>query len=298
MTAKATILRGVSGSGKTTLAKTLDGTRISRDDIRRLLFGVEGKTVLDNAGEKRVTKFQRDFIESELDAGRNVIVDDTNLNKSLLTSLCRFINDLGYDFTIRDVRVDVSTAHARNAARPENEQVPAHVIDRQQAKAWWGHIPSVPYVYKPYTPDPSLPVAVSFDLDGTLAQMNGKRGPYDFTKYHLDDLDETVATMNWTLGVDEGWKSGHCEMIILTGRSEEYRAECVEWLERKGLSWDRLIMRPEGDTRNDAVVKSDLWDEHISGKFDVVAHFDDRRRVVKALRKKGIRVFQVNEGDF
>lgn len=287
--AKATILRGVSGSGKTTLAKTLDGTRISRDDIRRLLFGVEGKTVLDNAGEKRVTKFQRNLIESELDAGRNVVVDDTNLNKSLLTTLCRFINDLGYDFTIRDVRVDVSTAHARNAARPENEQVPAHVIDRQQAKAWWGHIPSVPYVYKPYVP--GLRLAYSFDLDGTLAHTNGKRGPYDFTKYHLDDLDDNLATLIDNL------PSG-AAIVILTGRGEEYRAECVEWLERKGLSWDRLIMRPEGDTRNDAVVKSDLWDEHISGKFNVLAHFDDRNRVVKALRKKGIKVAQVNFGDF
>lgn len=298
MTAKATILRGTSGSGKTTLAKTLDGTRISRDDIRRLLFGVEGKTVLDSAGEKRVTKFQRDLIESELDAGRNVIVDDTNLNKSLLTSLSRFINDLGYDFTIRDVRVDVSTAHARNAARPENEQVPTHVIDRQQAKAWWGHTPSVPYVYKPYTLDMSLPLAYSFDLDGTLAHMNGKRGPYDFTKYHLDDYDEALACVGWSLGIDEGWKDGRCELIILTGRSEEYRAECEEWLIRQGVAWDRLIMRPEGDTRNDAVVKSDLWDEHISGKFAVLMHFDDRNRVVKGLRKKGIKVAQVAHGDF
>ena len=287
--AKVTIMRGLSGSGKTTLAKTLDGTRISRDDIRRLLFGVEGKTVLDSAGEKRVTKFQRDLIESELDAGRNVIVDDTNLNKSLLTSLCRFINDLGYDFTIRDVVVGASTAHERNTARPENEQVPAHVIDRQQAKAWWGNIPSVPYVYKPYVP--GLRLAYSFDLDGTLAHTNGKRGPYDFTKYHLDDLDDNLATLIDNL------PSG-ATIVILTGRGEEYRAECEGWLIRQRIVWDRLIMRPEGDTRNDAVVKSDLWDEHISGKFDVVAHYDDRNRVVKALRKKGIRVFQVNEGDF
>ena len=289
MTAKATILRGVAGSGKTTLAKTLDGTRISRDDIRRLLFGVEGKTVLDSAGEKRVTKFQRDLIESELDAGRNVIVDDTNLNKSLLTSLCRFINDLGYDFTIRDVRVDASVAHERNAARPENEQVPAHVIDRQQAKAWWGHIPSVPYVYKPYVP--GLRLAYSFDLDGTLAHTNGKRGPYDFTKYHLDDVDDNLATLIDNL------PSG-ATIVILTGRGEEYRAECEGWLIRQGIVWDHLIMRPEGDTRNDAVVKSDLWDEHISGKFDVLLHFDDRRRVVTGLRKKGIKVAAVAPGDF
>ena len=292
--AKATILRGVAGAGKTTLAKTLDGTRISRDDIRRLLFGVEGKTVLDSAGEKRVTKFQRDLIESELDAGRNVIVDDTNLNKSLLTSLCRFINDLGYDFEIVDVKVGVSTAHERNAARPESEQVPAHVIDWQQAKAWWGHIPSVPYVYKPNVPGPI--VAHSFDLDGTLAHMDSKRGPYDASKYHLDSVDENLREIMYALDTND-WIVPHA-LIVLTGRSEEYRESCEAWLSKWDVPYDHLIMRPAGDNRNDAVVKSDLWDEHISGKFDVLLHFDDRRRVVTGLRKKGIKVAQVDFGDF
>ena len=298
MTAKATILRGTSGSGKTTLAKTLDGTRISRDDIRRLLFGVEGKTVLDSAGEKRVTKFQRDLIESELDAGRNVIVDDTNLNKSLLTSLCRFINDLGYDFEIVDVKVNASVAHARNAARPENEQVPAHVIDRQQAKAWWDHVPSVPYVYKPYTPDPSLPVAFSFDLDGTLAHMGDRRGPYDFTKYHLDEADIALGVITDLIDFAKSESVVDIKTLILTGRDAKYHPECEAWLSKQGVHYDHLIMRPEGDTRNDAVVKSDLWDEHISGKFAVLMHFDDRNRVVKGLRKKGIKVAQVAHGDF
>ena len=290
------ILRGVSGSGKTTFAKRMPRVRISRDDLRRLLFSIEGKAVLTSEQEKKVTKFQREWIERELLEGNDVVVDDTNLNKSLLKSLCRFINDIGFDFTTVDTKVSLEEAKARNARREPHDRVPEHVIDRQFKRAWWGNVESQAYVYKPYTPDPSLPVAYSFDLDGTLAHTNGKRGPYDASKYHVDDVDvdEAIAYVGVALRV----AARADELIILTGRDAKYRAECEAWLKQQGVHYDRLIMRPEGDTRNDAVVKSDLWDEHIDGKFNVLMHFDDRRRVVNGLRRKGIKVAQVQVGDF
>ena len=286
------ILRGASGSGKTTFAKRMPRVRISRDDLRRLLFGIEGKAVLTSEQEKKVTKFQREWIERELLEGNDVVVDDTNLNESLLKSLCRFINDIGFDFTIVDTKVSLEEAKARNARREPHDRVPEHVIDRQFKRAWWGNVESQAYVYKPYTPDPSLPVAYSFDLDGTLAHTNGKRGPYDFTKYHLDEVDEALWNTVRNAQVRGFW------VLILTGRDAAYRKECEDWLARMGLAWDHLIMRPEGDTRNDAVVKSDLWDEHIDGKFNVLMHFDDRNRVVNGLRRKGIKVAQVAPGLF
>ena len=288
------ILRGVSGSGKTTFAKRMPRVRISRDDLRRLLFGIEGKAVLTSEQEKKVTKFQREWIERELLEGNDVVVDDTNLNESLLKSLCRFINDIGFNFTIVDTKVSLEEAKARNARREPHDRVPEHVIDRQFKRAWWGNVESQAYVYKTYTPDPSLPVAYSFDLDGTLAHTNGKRSPYDASKYHVDDVDEAVACVGVALRV----ATRADELIILTGRDAKYRAECEAWLTRHGIAYDRLIMRPEGDTRNDAVVKSDLWDEHIDGKFNVLMHFDDRNRVVNGLRRKGIKVAQVQVGDF
>ena len=221
-------------------------------------------------------------------------MDDTNLNKSLLKSLCRFINDIGFDFTVVDTKVSLEEAKTRNARREPHDRVPEHVIDRQFKRAWWGNVESQAYVYKPYTPDPSLPVAYSFDLDGTLAHTNGKRGPYDASKYYVDDVDEAIAYVGVALRV----ATRADELIILTGRDAKYRLECEEWLKQQGVHYDRLIMRPEGDMRNDAVVKSDLWDEHIDGKFNVLMHFDDRRRVVNGLRRKGIKVAQVAPGLF
>ena len=209
------ILRGVSGSGKTTFAKRMPRVRISRDDLRRLLFSIEGKAVLTSEQEKKVTKFQREWIERELLEGNDVVVDDTNLNKSLLKSLCRFINDIGFDFTTVDTKVSLEEAKARNARREPHDRVPEHVIDRQFKRAWWGNVESQAYVYKPYTPDPSLPVAYSFDLDGTLAHTNGKRSPYDASKYHVDDVDEALADVLGAVRYD-GIDSA--SILILTGR--------------------------------------------------------------------------------
>ena len=292
------ILRGASGSGKTTFAKRMPRVRISRDDLRRLLFGIEGKTVLTPEQEKKVTKFQREWIERELLECNDVVVDDTNLNKSLLKSLCRFINDIGFNFTIVDTKVSLEEAKARNARREPHDRVPEHVIDRQFKRAWWGNVESQAYVYKPYTPDPNLPAAFSFDLDGTLAHMGDRRGPYDFTKYHLDEPDLALGAL--TDYIDNATYVGFVDVktLILTGRDAKYRAECEAWLSEQGVHYNRLIMRPEGDTRNDAVVKSDLWDEHIDGKFNVLMHYDDRNRVVNGLRRKGIKVAQVQVGDF
>lgn len=292
------ILRGVSGSGKTTFAKRMPRVRISRDDLRRLLFGIEGKAVLTSEQEKKVTKFQREWIERELLEGNDVVVDDTNLNESLLKSLCRFINDIGFDFTVVDTKVSLEEAKARNARREPHDRVPDHVIDRQFKRAWWGQIESQAYVYKPYTLYPSLPAAFSFDLDGTLAQMGDRRGPYDFTKYHLDEADIAMGFITSLIGFATSESDVNVKTLILTGRDAKYRPECEAWLTKHDIAYDRLIMRPEGDTRNDAVVKSDLWDEHIDGKFNVLMHYDDRNRVVSGLRRKGIKVAQVQVGDF
>lgn len=76
---------GLPGSGKTTWAdqrvaadETSNTIRISRDDIRRELFG---KYVLNREQENQVTALQHAVVEELLLKGRRVIVDDTNLHK-------------------------------------------------------------------------------------------------------------------------------------------------------------------------------------------------------------------------
>jgi hypothetical protein len=57
-------------------------------------------------------------------------------------------------------------------------------------------------------------------------------------------------------------------------------------------------MRDPEDKRNDAIVKSEMVDKFIAGRGNIRLWFDDRNRVVDAIRAKGIKVAQVNPGEF
>jgi hypothetical protein len=92
--------------------------------------------------------------------------------------------------------------------------------------------------------------------------------------------------------------TGH-KIIFVSGRGSQYREPTMEFLHRVadkyGISKDiTLFMRAEGDSRSDDIVKEEIYNAHIAGKYDVVAVFDDRPRVVRFWRSKGFFVFDCN----
>lgn len=57
-------------------------------------------------------------------------------------------------------------------------------------------------------------------------------------------------------------------------------------------------MRPAGDSRRDAIVKREIFEEEIRDRWRVVGVFDDRQQVARRWRELGLTVSQVAEGDF
>ncbi len=136
--------------------------------------------------------------------------------------------------------------------------------------------------------------AIIVDIDGTLAIHQG-RSPYDLTKVSEDGFIYHL----WYLIKDQN-------IIFLSGREgkEQVRKDTIEWLKKytgiihDDFYMDRLIMRTEGDQRNDAIIKAEIYDKIIEPHFNIIAVFDDRDRVVKMWRDKGLFTCQVNYGDF
>lgn len=136
-----------------------------------------------------------------------------------------------------------------------------------------------------------FPRAIICDIDGTLAQRTN-RGPYDMTRVGDDDLVIEIAA------ILDKFKE-EVTIIIVTGRDEGECADATkEWLFSHGISHRHLFMRPEGNRESDDIIKGRIYDEKIEPHYDVMFVLDDRDRVVKMWRERGLKCLQVEYGDF
>ena len=188
-----------------------------------------------------------------------------------------------YDFEIKDFTdTPIETCIERCAKRPEGKDYWKRVIMQQKNEFL---VPRKLYTDPMYYLG-ELPKCVIFDLDGTLALMNG-RSPFDESRCHEDLPNYPMVDIAKMFGARED-----VTLICLSGRRDgEGRANTENWLAANGVKYDQLYMRQSGDTRNDYLVKKELFEEHIQGKYLVYAVFDDRPRVVQLWVELGLPIF-------
>lgn len=298
--AQVILTTGLPGSGKSTWArehaKQFDGDMLltSRDDIRMMLgFGPVGT----KEQEEIVSKVQDDIITRAVKMGKGIIVHDTNLNKKSPTRIKKLF-DGDVVFQVADFTdVDVETCIRRDQFRPN--RVGSTVINnmaRQLQKPWrlTAEFMNDVTLSERYVPRSSAPKAILVDLDGTLAE-HVARSPYDYSRVKTDAVHEPIKKM-----VNDYADSGYT-IIGLSGRPniDNVRQDTIEWLEMHDITMDSLYMRPSDQLSvNDADVKQFLFDKYIRNNYDVELMLDDRNRVVRRMRKLGIKVLQVADGDF
>lgn len=313
---KLIILRGVSGSGKSTWARQYASATgaivVSRDDIRKMLFGSDGpdyyavdKAILRQR-EDVVTVARDSQVAAFLRAGYDIIADDTNVEWKYVKALAKIANRVGAEVEIKVFDVPLATAIQRSYARGESggRYVAGSVITSQHNRfqGTKNNTLEPAFVPTPYEGTPGKPKAFLVDVDGTLAHMRNYRGPYDFAKVGLDDVDEVISEIVEliAIGAQESAQSENdlYEVIVMSGRDESCRSETKEWLDRHEIWYDHLFMRPDGDMRPDNIVKSELFDKYVRDNFDVKFVLDDRNQVVDMWRAMGIKTLQVAPGDF
>ena len=301
-----TILRGVSGSGKSTWARQQNAIVVSRDSLRVALFGSDGPDYYDrpkevlSERENVITLAQDAMIETSLRAGKDVIVDNTNIEWKYVKALAKIANRVGAKVEIKvfDVTSSVAMARAQDRARRGGREVSPTVILKQHQRLQGTKDKTLDPVFvpAPYEGTPGKPKAFLVDIDGTLAHMKD-RSPYDWKRVIEDDVDEVISEVVFRLGESfKTWDTLH--VIVMSGRDASCRDETLEWLYFHEIPFDYLLMRPEKDMRSDNIVKAELFDTYVRDNFDVKFVLDDRQQVVDMWRAMGLTCLQVAPGDF
>ena len=143
-----------------------------------------------------------------------------------------------------------------------------------------------------------------FDLDGTLCDISHRLHfitgeKKDWNTFHKACYNDVPIFDAITIAraLDT---AGHI-VVYSTGRTTAIYNETIDWLKKYRLpNPQRVYMRPDGDHREDAIVKSELLDminaDYANEKLGGI--FEDRQQVVDMYRKRGLRVFQVAKGAY
>ncbi|WP_315189920.1 AAA family ATPase [Capnocytophaga sputigena] len=301
---KLLILVGAPGSGKSTFARYFlriedNWIRVNRDDFRLMQFG---DSLMIPFYEERISKMVEASVLTLLKSDTNVIIDATNTSLRTIQDMIHTYTEYAdISFKVFDLPVDELVKRCDKRYEETGKFISKSVVERNVAnlkhtleKFDFAPIPrKVQVATTSYaTQDKNLPKAVICDLDGTLSLLNG-RDPYNAATCDNDLLNEPVAAA-LKMAKQRGY-----QVILLSGREDKFREPTVRFLDKHQIGYDLLLMRTSNDFRKDNIIKRELFEGEIQGKYFVEFLLDDRNQVVDMWRKDlHLPCFQVNYGDF
>jgi predicted kinase len=299
---------GVSGSGKTTWAnqfcKSEWFVNVNRDDIRRSLFnfGKWSEYKFTKERERKVSEEQLKMIEYAFRSGfPGVVISDTNLSKDRCLALVDKVSELlGVKVESEFKVFDIDPIQCMKYDLMRDYPVGSKVIMEQYkrfSEEWL--LPE-----NRQLDNGNMPNAIIIDVDGTIAKKTDARGHFEWSKVGLDEPRTHVINL-----IESVIERGYIP-IVMSGRDSACKNETMEWLDfylpafreacnTFGHTEPLLFMRKEGDMRSDVIVKAELFEENIRGKFYVEMAFDDRPGICCLWRYKfGIDVINVSDSPF
>ena len=149
------------------------------------------------------------------------------------------------------------------------------------------------------TPRATTGEIVVFDIDGTLADVSARlhhirtkpRNWKAFFAAMSEDKAVHAIMRLCNLVYDAG-----VQVVLCSGRPEEYRAKTTDWLAREGVRYDELRLRRNGDRRSDTVAKREMLDD--LDRTRILFVVEDRASVVEMWRQLGLVCLQCAPGEF
>jgi uncharacterized HAD superfamily protein len=138
-----------------------------------------------------------------------------------------------------------------------------------------------------------------FDLDGTICNVSHRRQYVATKPRNWDAWNKGLTNDVPVVAVQKVFQAlrndQEVDLIIVSGRSDDYKEQTIKWLTDNEIFYDEIYMRKYKDHRDDSVVKNEIADE-IQKTHHILGVFDDRQRVVNMWVQRGIWVFDVGQG--
>lgn len=135
-----------------------------------------------------------------------------------------------------------------------------------------------------------------FDIDGTLADISHRRHLVEGNSSNWSEFFDLMGEDTPNKPIVDLYKtikrSNEYKCILISGRPERYRSITEQWLVWNDIPFERLIMRPDGDTRPDHIIKEEVLDSLQECGEKIAFVIDDRQSVVNMWRRNGITCLQ------
>lgn len=140
---------------------------------------------------------------------------------------------------------------------------------------------------------------VVFDIDGTLADVSERIHHVRTKPKNWDAFFEGMAqdrAIHSMVRLCNILHASSIRIVLCSGRTEQYRRQTVEWLERESVRYHELRLRRDGDRRSDAIAKKEMLRD--LDRSRVLFIVEDRSRVVEMWRAEGYVCLQCAPGEF
>lgn len=296
---KLIICKGLPASGKSTYAREWvaedpsNRVQIEKDEIRKNSRLFKDGVYNHKRGDESIVIKERDrLIHQALSSGKSVISSDTNLVSKHLVQMSAIAKQYNAEVEIKsflDVPIKELIERDKNRENSVGEQVIRKMFHEQ--------VKTMPTFLKW---DDKLPTCIISDIDSTLTLGPKNRSPYEWHKVGNDDINLGVSAI-----LDGINAIGLYKVFLFSGRDEVCRPETEEWLSDYCIDYDALYMRrsdhldDKGNQVKDTVVKAEMLNKYIIGKYNVLFVMDDRKVVCDQWRDVyGLNVLQLGDVNY
>ncbi len=261
-----------------------------------------------------------------INSDHNVIIDRMSFNKEQRARYIEPARKLGYKIKIIILHESYDTCLIRCIGRKDHETIKDEETARKALHTFFSkyerptedEADEIEFRY----PDTMKPNACIIDLDGTLCNIDHR---LHFVKPKTVVVKEDLNAVAGSVLIYEGkpkpdWKNffdnmtydtpnkwckdivalcaQRYDIILCSGRPDDYKKVTQEWLHTNDIKYDALFMRRRSDFRKDFIIKEQILDFEILTRYNPVFAIDDRSSIVKMWRDRGITTLACADGDF